>query len=296
MSEELNASGLEPGSAPVPDGAIVDGSSNGSSSVLEGLEGDSLQYAQKNGITSIGEAITKSRELEKLIGNSLRIPGQDASSDDVAAYFDKATKQFMPETAEGFEFAMPEKMPDGMEYNGDFVGRFKEGMLARGVPPQLASKVHDWFMEDVLIPDFENGLNDYQSRVDGSNSLLEKTWGAKDSQEFRAGQEHVLRAIEELGGDGYKQALIEAGVIDDQDNILNASLLIPLAKISEKFLSEDSLVNGNSIEENPFADDTKNWSKMNELIAEVKSGKRDPKQVKALIAAAGKEPGTFGLP
>lgn len=295
MTTSLDASGSEPGSADIVPGAGDEGSDAIAVDVLAGLETDSLKYAETNGIKSMSDALTKSRELEKLVGNSVRLPGADASDDDHKSFLDKTLKPYVPESVDGYEFAMPEDMPEGMAYDSEFVGSFKEGMLERGMPPQFADQVHDWFVSDVLIPQFTESVEATQAEADASNELLVKEWGEKDSPEFKAGLEHVMRAVNEFGGDEYKEALLEAGVIDDDNNILNAALLLPLAKISQKFMSEDSLESGDLVTENPFADETRNWTKMNDLVQAALSGKQDPKSVKALIQQAGKEPAKYGL-
>ncbi len=285
MSDQ-NRSG-HPGSLGDQGGGTDNGSSDAIASPFEGLERGSLDWVEANGAKTVADVVTMARNSEKLIGG-IHMPGKDATPEDISSFFDKTMKSFMPEDASGYDFAMPENMPEYMPYDVDMVQHFKAGMHSRGVPPQLANQVHDWYVNDVLVPGFDHELEARQTAADSSTALLTKQWGESDSPEFETQMEYTMKAVNGLGA-GYKQALINAGAIDEENNILLADLIMPLAKIGKLHFSEDDMVTGDNSAPNPFADDSQNWSKANQIIS------KDPAKAKSLILSAGKNPADYRL-
>ena len=283
---DQNRSG-QPGSLGDQGGSADNGSSDVTANPFTGLEKGSLDWIEANGAKTVSDVVTMARNSEKLTGG-IHLPGRDASPEDISSFFDKTMGHFMPEEPSGYDFVMPENIPENMPYDVEMVDQFKMGMHARGVPPQLANQVHDWYVSDVLVPGFEQELDALQGAADKSSAMLKKHWGDPGSPEFQIQMEFTMKAVHGLGGD-YKQALINAGAIDDENNILQSDLIMPLAKIGEMHFAEDSMVTGQYNEPNPFANDSQNWSKANEII------NNDPAKAKSLILSAGKDPADYRL-
>ncbi|MCP4184229.1 MAG: hypothetical protein GY761_13095 [Hyphomicrobiales bacterium] len=283
---DQNRSG-QPGSLGDHGGSADNGSSDATANPFTGLEKGSLDWIEANGAKTVSDVVTMARNSEKLTGG-IHLPGRDAPSEDVSSFFDKTMGHFMPEDTSGYDFIMPENIPENMPYDVEMVDLFKTGMHARGVPPQLANKVHDWYVNDVLVPGFEQELDVLQGAADNSSAMLKKHWGEPGSSQFQTQMEYTMKAVNGLGGN-YKQALINAGAIDDENNILQSDLIMPLAKIGEMHFTEDGMVTGQYNEPNPFANDSQNWSKANEII------NNDPVKAKSLILSAGKDPADYRL-
>ncbi len=267
-------------------GGAPNGSGDAAVNPFSGLEGDNQIWIEAKGAKSVADVVTMARNSEKMTGG-LQLPAKNAKPEDISSFFDKAVKNFMPEDASGYDFAMPEGMPENMPYDVEMSDNMKSWMHDSGIPPQMADKFHGHIVNEFMIPAYEAELAEVQQMVDTSNTLLKKEWGEPDSQEFKTQMEYTMKAVN--GFDGYKDALIQAGAIDEDNNILNAALLMPLAKLGELHFSEDGLVTGDNNEPNPFADDTRNWTKSKDIIA------ADPAKAKSLITAAGKNPADYGL-
>lgn len=260
---------------------------NNPADVFSGLNTDNLSYVRANGFKDLDGAITKTRELESIVGKSFRHPGEDASPEDVSKYLGRALEPFKDSPIEAYDFGEPQ-LSDGASYDVDTAQAFKESMREMGMPPQIAKQVHDWYVGQANA-EAEFMLAEAQGMADDATVVLQQAWGAPDSATFKANQELVTRAIQNMGGDDYKDALIEAGAIDDEDNILNAALIMPLAKIGES-LSEDSFESGyQSTGKNPFSDEDRNYTEQQNLI------KNDPDTARSLIRAAGKDPKSYRL-
>ncbi|MCP4108328.1 MAG: hypothetical protein GY749_22760 [Desulfobacteraceae bacterium] len=267
-------------------GGALNGSSDTNANPFSGLEGDNQSWIEAKGTKSVADLVTMARNSEKMTGG-LHLPGKNAKPEDISSFLDKATKNFMPADANGYDFNMPDGMPENMPYDGEMADNMKAWMFDSGMPPQMADKFHSQIVTDFMIPAYEAELAEVQQSVDTSNALMKKEWGEPDSQGFKANMEYVLKAVN--GFDGYKDALIQVGAIDEENNILNAALLMPLAKLGELHFSEDGMVTGDNNEPNPFANDSQNWTKANQIIAS------DPVKAKSLIIAAGKEPADYRL-
>jgi len=268
------------------DSGTSNGSDDATANPFSGLEGDNQSWIEAKGTKSVSDLVTMARNSEKMTGG-LHLPAKDAAPEDISSFIDKATKNFMPEDASGYDFAMPEGMPEDMHYDAEMADNMKSWMFESGLPPQMADKFHSHIVNEFMVPVYEAELAQVQQSVDTSNALMKNEWGEPDSLEHKTQMEYVLKTVN--GFEGYRDALIEAGAIDEENNILNAALLMPLAKIGEMHFSEDDLVTGDNNEANPFAEDSQNWSKANQIIA------NDPAKAKSLIIAAGKKPVDYRL-
>ncbi len=68
----------ESGSLSDQNGDALNGSSDGTVSPFQGLEGDSLKWIESNGAKSVNDVVTMARNSEKLSGG-IHLPGKDAS-------------------------------------------------------------------------------------------------------------------------------------------------------------------------------------------------------------------------
>ena len=100
-----------------------------------------------------GEALTKSYvEAQKMIGNSLRLPGKDAKPEDrekavndiLGKLREGGILETIPESPEKYEIKLPQI--EGFEANEPLLTGFKEAVHKMGIPPSKAQGLFDWYL------------------------------------------------------------------------------------------------------------------------------------------------------
>ncbi|WP_136661711.1 hypothetical protein [Nitratireductor sp. XY-223] len=286
------------GSLDAGNGEAAEGSAVLASDLLSGLDGDSRNWIDANGIGGetpqelLSGLVTKSREMESLIGRSVRLPGEDASEEDVAGFYDRVTERLRPDDPSGYEYALPEGLPEDMPYDADFVDAWRDFSHEMKLPAQVSAKAHDWFMQNAaraVEGRRQESQQFYEETLRSASKTLEENWGRPGSDAFNANQEYFSKAVNALGGDDLMHELKESGVIDPFDQITAPNLVIALSRVGRDFFTEDHMVTGQGGGKNPFADDSKNWGEQNAIIRD------DPQRARNLIRAAGKDPRTYKL-
>lgn len=279
------------------------GSGGGSSNPLDGLDGDSQQWLKQNGILRddetpdvkaiLSRTVKKGREAESLVGKSVRVPGEDASEEEVKRWY----KQIgVPDTPDGYRFSLPQDLPAELPYNQQLADNYKGFAHKIGLTPKQASEMHNWFARTTA--------NDMQQQYESKRSLgqqvtqtLEKEgWGPAGGQQYRANLEYANQGLKLLGGDETLNDFKRAGLIGDKGEIYSASLAKALSKAGKALASEDDgrLTGERAILDNPFAEGGNITNQMR-LIKQAKEGKADPKRVRAMMMSAGKAPKDLGL-
>lgn len=165
---------------------------------------------------------------QKAIGaDKLTIPGKHATEDDWKQVY---TKLGLPADLKDYNV----KMAESASIDKDFVEKFKATAHASGIMPQQAQKLADWFVE-------LNGQSAAEvekvrtAKVASDLAALKTEWGAAyDKNLGIAGQ--VLR---ESADPETIQYLNDTGLGND------IRLVKLLAKVGEKYISEEKLVGGN---------------------------------------------------
>jgi len=274
------------------------GSGSGTpASLLDGLETDSRDWLKANGILKDGEEvkdsdvltglITKSRETEKLIGKSIRVPGDDASEEEVSK-FRKALG--VPEDAAGYEFRLPEDYPEEVPYNSDLAEKFKPVAHKLGLTAKQASGLHE-FVAQYGVSNMGETAAAVEARGVAATTALEETWGPQDSDQYKANLEYADAGLRLLGGDAVMKELSDVGLIGPNKEIFAPALAKALAKAGRALGTEDDgrLTGDKGAVNNPYED----GGNLTEQMALVR---KDPKKARQYMAAAGKKPGDFGLP
>lgn len=294
----LEGSAAEAGSLDAGHGGAAEGSAASASDLLSGLDRDSRNWIDANGIGGesteeiLSGLVTKSREMESLIGRSVRLPGEDATDEDVAGFYDRVTERLRPQDPSGYEYTLPEGMPEDMPYDADFVDAWRQFSHEMKLPSQVSSKAHDWFMQNAakaVEVQWQQSQRAYDDKLRAASGTLEESWGRAGSETFKANQEYFHKAVNALGGEDLMQELQGAGLIDEFEQITAPHLVMALSRIGRDHLSEDHMATGGAGGKNPFADDSKNWGEQNAIIRD------DPQLARNLIRAAGKSPQTYKL-
>lgn len=286
------------GSLDAGNGEAAEGSAALASDLLSGLDGDSREWINANGIGGetpqelLSGLVTKSREMESLIGRSVRLPGEDASEEDVAGFYDRVTERLRPQDPSGYEYELPEGLPEDIPYDADFVDAWRDFSHTMKLPVQVSAKAHDWFMQNAakaIEGQRQQSQQFYEDTLRSASKALEESWGRPGSDAFNANQEYFQKAVNALGGEDLMQELKESGVIDRFDQITAPNLVIALSRVGKDLFAEDHMVTGQGGGKNPFAEDSKNWGEQNAIIRD------DPQHARNLIRAAGKDPRTYKL-
>lgn len=200
MQEE---SGATPGSSDAGNDGAGEGSNAASSTdYFSGLDEGSQKWINDNGISKddpkamLSGVVTKSREMEKLIGGSLKVPGEDATPEDLQAFYDKATEKLVPADAAGYEYELPEGVPEDMPYDSDFADQFKAFSHEAKMPANVSKQTHDWFVKEMagaVAAQREADTVAHTGAVKAATKALEAEWGGTDTDEHKAAQEHVAR-------------------------------------------------------------------------------------------------------
>jgi hypothetical protein len=154
--------------------------------------------------------MTQTGELSSLKDNTILKLGDNPTDEDRAAY---RTAMGVPDTIEGYgDITKPESMPEGLEYDQELEGVFKNISHSLGLNPAQAKGVSDAYNEHVgkLFTSAE------ESRVktfDDSVNALKNVWGA----EHEGNIEKAKRTVDVLSagifkGDSFKQFMEESGL------------------------------------------------------------------------------------
>lgn len=279
--------------AGIPNESIADGgegsSTEGATNPFSGLQDEGIrEWIDKAGVKDVEGLAKKAMGAEKLIGRSVQLPGDDASDDDWNEFYAKAAGKLKPENADGYEFALPEGIPENMPYDDDFASKFKSFAHEISLTKRQAAQLHDFFASNAG-EQFTANTEAMAETAKAATKAIEDEWGKAGTETHKAAQEHLFAFVKANGGDDLLNELRALGAIDDRNQVFAPNIVKAMAKAGAA-MAEDSLVTGDSRgKPNPFADETKDYGAQNRLFSE------DPEQARKLIISAGKDPAQYGL-
>lgn len=197
----------------------------------DGFDEGAQSFVQTKGWQSPGDMLQSYQGLEKLVGNPdarLTVPGEDATDDDWSALYSKLGR---PENKDGYEFAMPEGLPEDFNYSEDLRDGMRAWAHEAGLSPRQAQRLHDGYVKHMADVQSNRAAEMQQAHTEAVNNL-KREWGGKYDQNV----ELAARAAETIGGNDML-GLLEAGLGN------NPIMIKALAKVGE-MLGEDSLVGG----------------------------------------------------
>lgn len=158
------------------------------------LPEDLAKTAQK--FTSPVEALKSYRELERRLGRSVTLPGQDATDEERAAFYKKLG---VPDDPSKYEVKLPEDLPDELkptEQGEKNIEAFKAAMHKAGATPaavQAAVDTYYGMLKEVMEESRASAEREYEKTV----AELEREWG----QDYKANVEYGKRMIREFDPD-----------------------------------------------------------------------------------------------
>ncbi|MDD3313750.1 hypothetical protein, partial [Pseudodesulfovibrio sp.] len=152
------------------------------------------------------EAVKALVHAQRLLGKApegyVRVPGEDADPDELAAFYGALGR---PEEAGGY--ALPEiDLPEGFEVQEKLVSGFRDRAFELGLTPAQVSGLYQWFLPLVLDAHHELEAGDRRLRESELESLRSVHRGDTPTM-----LDSALRAAEAIGGQELIQALNETG-------------------------------------------------------------------------------------
>ena len=176
-------------------------------------------------------------ELQKMIGNSIRLPKKDLSPEEREKSVGELTSRLrkegileaVPETVDGYELPVPEM--EGFKPNEPLINGFKEVAHKLQIPPSKANELFSWYLN-------------YQQEQEANTQVEFETMKASMKKEmgglYPRKMEAARRAVSRyLGVDG-------DNIISSLPPNVGKKLVMAFAEIGDPML-EDGLILGESI-------------------------------------------------
>ncbi len=265
----------------------IKGSNGDGGDWLAGLSEENRSLVEAKKWDSDPNALVKGyREVEAHAKSALVPPGDDASQDDWSAFYDRLGR---PEKPEGYEFRLPEGVPEDMPYDDTLKAQFQTWSHQAGLTPRQAAMMHDLYVQNAGELHGQ-AIEGTRKTVTAAHDALVKAWGDPETEGHKRKVELAGRAIRQLGGDALEAELRSVGVLTDAGEVAAPQVAQMFANIGEQLYAEDTVFAGPSASANPFAD-----GPHHNLTEQGKILRSDPKRAKALILAAGGDPTLYQL-
>jgi hypothetical protein len=262
----------------------ADGQKSGSQ-FLTALNEENRQYAEKKGWKDDPNALLKSyRDLESAYSKVKS--GKPGDGQQVAKVGDEPV---VPQSANDYEFKLPEAFPQNGFYDKNFAETFKVWSHKAKLTTAQAQSLHDLYVSNAASlhqTTSEAQTKQFNEKVASAFGELTKEWGSPDTPAFKRSLELGRRAMANLDP-ALKDALKAHGVIatdsKGQEVVVNAAIFKALAKAGGRLFAEDDLFGAPAQAENPFDPKKPNATKAGELL------RKNPELARTLIQAAGPE-------
>ncbi|RWO68969.1 MAG: hypothetical protein EOS17_16880 [Mesorhizobium sp.] len=279
------AGNLEKPATTVENGSATEGAK----SWFDGLSEGNRKLADNKGWTKpeggIEKVLTSYAELERLQGESLRVPAADAPKEEWEKFNSKLPETMRPVTSpEKVEYTRPEGLPSDLPYDEALATASKSWAAEAGATPKVAQAYHDKFV-GYMADQVKAHQTALAASVEATHEDLVKDWGPKDSEGFRQKHELANRAAKKLD---LVDAFKEAGILLPDGALTKSKVARALSAVGEAMFKEDTIDNDASRGgENPFKKDASGGRNISAISALVKS---DPERAKRLAREAGENP------
>lgn len=285
MSEVNGPEGTTSDNRTQLDATAAGGSNGGGETWVAGLQDEenrTLVEAKK--WAGPDDALKSYRELQNHASKALTMPGEDATAEDWDAFYSKLGR---PEKADGYEYQMPEGLPDNFPYDEGLAVESRNWAHEAGLSPKQAQTMHGKFVQYAAAQQAQHDKAMQKAEGETHRALVQE-WGEPDTEGYKRNVELTTRAARQLG---VMEDLTKAGMIAADGGVRSATLAKALAKVGAAMFAEDSVLSGGGgVLKNPFSDgDSFNLTDQGKII------RSDPRKAAALIRAAGGDPAVYGL-
>jgi len=191
---------------------------------FDGLDADYAQHLEKNGIKDVQGLIKQHMDAQSYMGNSIRVPGEDAGEDDRKAFYEKLRKHApdlipapndpdskkkvfealgMPEKSSDYSVEVPEVLAP--QFNDDRLSMFREAAHKHN----LTKEQFEGVMKEVLSVDasqYETMTAEHEKGIQS----LKNEWGNAFDQRTAA----VNKLIEGTGAPEQLANMAKEGTLD----------------------------------------------------------------------------------
>lgn len=183
-----------------------------------------------------GEALAKSYvEAQKMIGNSIRLPGEDAKPEDKQKAFndilgklrEAGAIEAVPETPEAYTINTPQI--EGFEVNEPLLTGFKQAAHKAGIPPSQAQGLFDWYLNYQEEQDRAE-----QAEFESMKQGMKQELGGLYPRKMEAARRAVAKYIGEDGDNIISQLPPDVG----------RKLVLAFAEIGDPLLEDDLATGG----------------------------------------------------
>ncbi|TPM53268.1 hypothetical protein FJ959_22325 [Mesorhizobium sp. B2-2-4] len=227
--------------------APADGADNGSAapeakSWFDGLSEGNRKLADTKGWTKpeggIEKVLSSYAELERLQGETLRVPAADASPEEWKKFHDKLPEAMRPvASADKIEFKRPEGLPADLPYDDGLANTSKSWMVDAGLNSKQSQVLHDKFAGHMAEMAKAQQIAIAES-VTKTHDDLVKDWGPVTSEGFKEKLEVANRAMKGLGlVDAYKAK----GILLADGSLTDPQIAKAFQAIGEAMFKEDKI-------------------------------------------------------
>jgi hypothetical protein len=267
-----------------------------------GLDTGTLEWIGKKGVKDVASLAKTAFNAESLLGKSVQVPDANAPAEDWNKFYGRLGR---PEKADGYEFKLPDGVPTNMPYDAEFAKDYKSWAFEQGLSPKQAASVHDHFVGRAAQA-FKAQQEAFETKVTSATDALEKAWGAKDGEKFKAGVESATRALKGLAGGKLEASFKAAGLLAELDGkpiVVDPALALAFSEIGDKLFREGEFAHGDGggLTDNPFVDgpatmESPGHPAKGNLTAQMAAIKKDKAGAMRMMRAADHKPSDWGLP
>ena len=156
---------------------------------------ENADIVERKGWKSPDDAVKSYRESEKMSSGQVKIPGEEASPEELSSFY---TKIGRPDTPEGYEIT---DIPDNVGMDDETLSQLRNDAFKAGVPKVAF---------ETVLKNYLNRMSEQvvQSRVDGEKVLKEEVWKG----DYDKNIEIAKRYVTEHCSDEFKQVLEDTGL------------------------------------------------------------------------------------
>ena len=177
---------------------------------------------------TIGDLGKSYMELERKSSNSIQMPGENATDDELSRYYGQLGR---PETADRYTLQAP-NLPEGMSFDKTLETDFKTQAFTSGLNESQAKKIYDWLMGK-QTESYASLVTARKEALSQAENNLKADWGEKYSENMAL----MGRGLKTFADDQFISFVKKSGLGN------NADFAKIFAKIG-KAISDDALITG----------------------------------------------------
>jgi len=274
----------------------------GNDGFLSALSEGNRDFAAANGWETADGLLESYRSLQKSLSTSLRLPGEDASAEDRAAFYADVSKSWIPK--DGYRFKLPESLPESFPYDQAFAGEAGEWFREAGLAPEAAQVLHDKWVGKMAGQFAEHqaavqeAAQQQAEAAETAHRALVREYGDPDSDGYRNAVAKADRALGTLKTAGVDLTgwFAEKGALTRADGnglqqVVDPVAVKLLAFIHDSAFAEDGMrgFGAEGGDGNPFESGNPDLRQQSQLL------ESNPLRARQMIVAAGRDPRLFGL-